>query len=508
MSDFKNNIFELLSDRAEGSSGSEPAIHWEGRTLAWDAVEKAAREVAGGLVKMGVEAGDRVAVMLPNVPPYLFLQYATHLIGAIFVPIHELTRKQELGYILEDSEAKFFFAWGDYKETVQEATEQTESLLQTIEVGSSKSAPYEIISWMEDAEPYDGDPINGDDDIALIRYTAGVTGRPKGAQISHTNIQYAAEETDHVLRIFEEDTVFGAMPFYHPFGSTIQLQMLLPAGASLCMHTSFDVNHALEDIRAKKVSIFIGLPMHFAALVEAAGDEENIGKLRFAVSGGGPLDMLVMTRFERIFHTHVATIYGTCETSPTIAVNPSHREETPRDALGRTISGTDVKIVDESNNEVPIGEVGEILVKGLGLFQGYWNRPNATALSVDAEGWLHTADLGKMDIDGWLFGVGRLEDRINKGGFSVYPREIEQVINAHPSVHMSAVVGAPDRYLGEEIAAYVVLKSGYQVNSQEIIDYCTEQLARYKAPRIVKVVDSLPRSANGSVLRRTLREVL
>lgn len=506
MSIDKHNIFDLLKERAFGPTGSEPAIHWEGRSLRWDQVERAAREVAGGLLNLGVSQGDRVAVMLPNVPPYLFLQYAIHLIGAILVPIHELTRVQELGYQLEDSEAKFLFAWGDYSDTVEAAVQQTESLVNVIEVGSSKSDPYDIVSWMEDADPYEGDPVGGGNDTAFIRYTAGVTGRTKGAMISHKNVLFVAEESDNVLRILEKDNVLGAMPFYHPFGSTLELQMLLPSGAALMMHTHFDAEKILKQIRDREVSIFIGLPVHMAELVEAAGEEKEIGKLRFAVFGGGPIDLNVMKQFESIFKTRVATIYGTCETSPTIAINPSHRSDTPREALGRIISGMDVRIVDESNEEVSVGEVGEIVVQGKGLFKGYWNRPNATHIAIDSEGWFHTQDVGKIDIDGWLFGAGRLHDRINKAGFSIFPREVEQVLNAHPNVKECAVIGISHRQLGEDIIAYVVPMAGMTIVGKDLIEYCTNHLAKYKTPSSIFVEEKLPKSRNGVILRRKMRE--
>lgn len=500
------NIFDLLRERARGDQGDEPAIHWRERTLNWKTVERAAREVAGGLRQLDIEPGDRVAVMLPNVPPYLFLQYAVHLIGAILVPIHELTPAHELGHMLEDCEAKALFFWGDYAETVEKAAPQTESLKHRIQVGSSASEVSDIVDWMETAPPYEDDPVGGGDDVALIRYTAGVTGKAKGAMLSHNGVLYAARETHYRLHILARDSVFGLMPLYHPFGSTLQLQMLLPSGAALRLQTQFNEEHALETIRQGEASVVVGLPMHFAALVDAAGEEENIGQLRFAVCGGGPLDTSVLMRFERIFGIRVATVYGTCEMSPTIAVNPAHREEGPRDALGRVIPGTEVRIVDDTNAEVPIGEVGEIVTRGPGLFRGYWNKPGATGLAIDAEGWFHTEDLGQMDINGWIYGVGRLEDRINKGGFSVYPREVESVINAHPSVHSCAVIGIPDRNLGEEIMALVVPRSGMPVDAEELMSYCSEQLAKYKAPRRVSVVDSLPRSPNGAVRRRELRE--
>lgn len=506
MTDRPVNIFNVLAERAHGPEGDAPAIHWEDRTLRWDQVELAAREVAGGLRKLGVAPGDRVAVLLPNIPPYLFLQYAVHLVGAMLIPIHEMTPTDELGFLLEDCEAKVLFSWGDFQERVAPAVGAAESLAHHIVVGSSSSDPYDVMSWMEGVETFDGDPVGGGDDVALIRYTAGVTGRPKGAMLSHANILYASSQTHRDLRILEKDTVLGAMPFYHPFGSTLQLQMLLPAGAALLFHTSFDPSRALTQIREQQATVFIGLPMHFAALVDEVPSDAQDLHLRFAVCGGGPLDQAVLARFERMFDTHVATVYGTCENSPTIAVNPSHREETPREALGRAISGTDIRIVDEANEEVPVGEIGEIVVKGPGVFKGYWNRPNATTLTIDAEGWFHTSDLGRMDLDGWLFGVGRLHDRINKGGFSVYPREVEQVLNAHPAVHASVVIGVPDTKLGEEILAFVVSRPDMTVVEDEVISYCAERLARFKTPKRVILVESIPRSANGALRRRSLKD--
>ncbi len=501
------NLFELLQLHAQKSTDS-PKLFWQDHSFTWAQVEEGARRVAAGLKDLGVQQGDRVALMLPNTPPYLFIQAGVHLLGATLVPIHILTRGPELGYLLDDSEAKVLIYWNGFQEVAEEAAIQTESLRHRIEIGGEPTEGIlDFHTWMLEHAPLMDAPVGGGNDPALIRYTAGVTGRPKGAMISHTNVLYSSRATLKALRVRPIERVLGAIPFYHPFGCTLQYYMVLRSGASLYLQTRFDPQETQELIQAGTVNAMIGLPSHYSGLLEAMGsEEEDAGKLLFAVSGGGPLDILTRRKLEQRFSTRIATVYGTCETSPTIAVNPSHIEETPAESFGRPISDTEVRIVDEENDEVGVDEVGEIVVRGPGVFQGYWNRPDATNLTIDEEGWFHTSDLGRIDMDGFLYGVGRLHDRINKGGFSVYPREVEGVLNAHPSIYASGVIGVPDPRLGEEIVAYVVPRGGAPILENEIIEYCTERLARFKTPQQIITIDQLPRSPGGSVLRRALRE--
>ncbi|MBZ0265362.1 AMP-binding protein [bacterium] len=507
MQEYTGNLFTQLTNRIKrGDSAS--SIKWRSNNLSWSQVEQAARKVAGGLVKLGVKPGDRVALMLPNVPPYLFIKFGVHLMGGILVPIHILTRGPELGYQLEDCEAKVLFTWSGYEEVALEGIEQTESLQHQIQIGCSNSDTcIDFNEWLSECEPFDGEPVGGDDDIALIRYTAGVTGRPKGAMITHKNLIFGSRETQRILRLSAKDRLLTTIPFYHPFGDSLQIHLALESRSDIIMLSRFDPEETYDLINHGEVDVIIGLPVHFSTLCEAAEDAEPEEKhLRFAVSGGGPLDMEVIQGFESIFDSKVASVYGTCETSPTIAVNAPHREESPRESWGRPISGMDIQIVNVQNEAVPIGEVGEIIVKGAGVFAGYWNRPGATAMTIDADGWFHTEDLGRVDLNGYLYGMGRMHDRINKGGFSVYPREIEGIIDAHPTVRISAVIGIPDAVYGEEIIAYVVPRSGQHVDTDEIIRYCMAHLARYKAPKHINIVEELPRSPNGVILRRALRE--
>lgn len=502
------NLFELLTARSHESDETGGAVVWKGRELSWSEIETGARKVAGGLKQLGIEAGDRVAVMLPNVPPYIFVEFGVYLIGAILVPIHVLTGKSELGYLLDDSEAKVLVYWGDCQQVVDESTAGRESLRHRIvfgeETGDNSSR---FSTWLDSSPLHEGEPVHGGDDIAKIQYTAGVTGRSKGVMLSHKNILYSSRETRTALKLLPNDRVLGTMPFFHPFGSALLLHMTILSGATLRIAAGFEPKETFESISSGECTVMIGLPMHFADLMDQAGSPGSSCRLRFAVSGGGPLDSEVRTRFESTFNTWIATIYGACETSPTIAVNATHLADAPRDAFGRAISGTDIRIVDGQGKEPPVGEEGEIVVRGPGVFRGYWNKPDALKLAVDDEGWFHTSDLGKMDLNGRLYGMGRLHDRINKGGYPVYPREVEQVLNDHPSIYASGVIGVDDKKYGEEIIAYVVPHAGQPVQEEPLIQYCAERLARFKVPRQVRVIDHLPRTADGTLLRRALREM-
>ncbi len=501
-----NSLFDILAYHCGRENNKDSVLRWNDHVLTWGQVEHAARKVAGGLIEAGVTPGDRVAIMLPNIPPYLFLEFGALLAGAIIVPVHVYIRGEELGYLLDDSETKALFSWVGYHEIANNAMHQTESLRLRVEIGAEGEEIINFNQWLMNSPEYKGDPLSQGEDLAYIRYTAGVTGRPKGAMISHNNVIRTAIETQRVLRLKASDRIFGAMPLFHPFGGTLQVITTYMACASLELQTRFDPQEVYEKIESNLIDVLIGLPSHLTSLIDMGGDEPGVGQLRFAVSGGGPLDLSAQARFETHFATKVVNVYGTCETSPTLCINPAHIMDTPREALGRPISNVDIKIIGSDGHEMPVGKVGEIVARGPGVFKGYWNRPNATDNTVNEEGWFYTSDLGYVDINGWLYGRARMHDRINKGGFSVYPREVEGVINAHPAVYASAVIGEEDPQFGEEIIAYIVLRKGMPFSENDLVSYCEERLARYKVPRKITVLDRLPRSPNGAILRRALRE--
>ncbi|MDP8206098.1 MAG: AMP-binding protein [Candidatus Electryonea clarkiae] len=502
-----NNLYELLLNRISETKADEPAIFWRDKSLSWKQVEYAARKVAGGLHSLGVQKGDRIAIMLPNIPPYIFIQFAGHLLGVSIVPIHIFTPASELGYLLDDSEAKVLFTWNGYHDVTSNALEMTESLRHCIEIGGENvDGVINFDEWINSAESYTDDPVGGGDNIAAIRYTSGVTGRPKGAMLSHSNILYNICETLQVLKLRKQEKILAAIPFFHPFGFTLQTYLSLFAGAELHLQTRFDPESALQAVASGKVSIIVGLPSHFTGIVEGINGNGEAGTLRFALSCGGPLDHSIINQFEKHFKTRIVTVYGTCETSPVIAINAAHLSETPREAWGRPISDLEIRIVNETGEEVPTDEIGEITVRSPGVFRGYWNRPDASKLAVDENGWFRTSDLGKIDLDGNLYGVGRLQNRINKGGYSVYPREVEGVLNAHPNIYASAVIGVWNSRFGEEIVAYIVPREGMTIDEKALTSYCTERLARYKSPNKFVFLTKLPRSPGGSILRRELRE--
>src|SRR3954470_310936 len=452
------NLASFVTDSAE-RFGDRPALKLDDTIVTYDMLVEGSARVAGLLKEKGFEKGDRVGIMLPNVPYFGVVYYGVLRAGCVVVPMNVLLKGREVSFYLEDPEAKVLFAWGDFEEAASTGAEKAGAELISVKPG-------EFEKLLADAEPdHDVADVDGDD-TAVILYTSGTTGTPKGAELTHANLKTNAELTaDTLADLSEEDIVLGALPLFHSFGQTCGLNATMYKGGCLSMIPRFEPAKAMEILERDKVTIFQGVPTMYVALLNLPDDQvKDTSGLRVCCSGGSAMPVEVLKGFEEKFDCKVLEGYGLSETSPVASFNHPDKERKPG-SIGTPIKGVEMKLVDDEGNDVEgTDEVGEIAIKGHNIMKGYWNRQDATDEVLDDDGWFLTGDMGKRDDEGYYFIVDRKKEMIIRGGYNVYPREIEEVLYEHPAVAEAAVVGVPHDDLGEEVGAAIVLKDGEDVS--------------------------------------------
>jgi long-chain acyl-CoA synthetase len=490
------NLATLLTESA-ARDGDHIAIKLDDTEVSYALLDEGSKRVAGMLREKGVGPGDRVGIMLPNVPYFPIVYYGILRAGAVVVPMNVLLKGREVGFYLKDSGAKVLFAWGDFGEAAGAGADEAGAELIAV-------APGAFEQLVMAAEPVQGVVDRAGDDDAVILYTSGTTGTPKGAQLTHDNLRRNAEVSRGLHDTSADDVILGALPLFHSFGQTCTLNAGIGAGATITLLPRFDPAKALEIIQRDKVTIFMGVPTMYGAMLHAPGREDaDLSSLRLCVSGGASLPLELMREFEAAFDAVILEGYGLSETSPVASFNHS-AENRKSGSIGTPIEGGEMKVVDADDNEVPTGEVGEIVIKGHNVMKGYWGRDDATQEAI-RDGWFHSGDMAKVDEDGYFFIVDRKKDMIIRGGYNVYPREVEEVLYEHPAVREAAVVGIPHPDWGEEVGAAVALKEGESVTAQELRDYVKEQVASYKYPREIWFVDELPKGPTGKILKRDIQ---
>ncbi len=425
--------------------------------------------------------------MLPNVPHFPMAYYGTLRAGGVVVPMNVLLKRREVDYYLGDSGAEHLFVWEDF------AGEAPDDAIVVQPAG------------IELPEERDSDVVDRDDtDTAVILYTSGTTGKPKGAELTHSNLRRNVEVALSLLGM--EDgavVVLGALPLFHSFGQTCGLNACIRAGGTLTLIPRFDPAKALEIIQRDKVNVFEGVPTMYGAMLNCAEREQfDTSTLTVCASGGASLPVELLKGFEEAFGCKILEGYGLSETSPIASFNHPDRERKPG-SIGTPIDGVEMKVVDEDGKEVDAGEVGEIVIRGHNVMKGYWNKPDATEESI-RDGWFYTGDMAKIDEDGYFFIVDRKKDLIIRGGYNIYPREIEEILYEHAAVREAAVIGVPHDDLGEEVGAAVALKEGQEADADELKAFVKERVAAYKYPRHVWFVDDLPKGPTGKILKREI----
>ena len=490
-----------LAENLTNSAAARPdavAMKLDDVELTYQQLDCAASRIANLLRSKGIEPGDRVGIMLPNVPYFAACYYGVLRAGAVVVPMNVLLKKREVEYYLSDSGAKLLFAWFDFAEAAEAGAQQADTELILVKPGEFEQL---VAEYDDSFDSVDRD----EDDTAVILYTSGTTGTPKGAELTHANLSRNVEVFSNFTDIGEDSVVLGALPLFHSFGQTCGLNAAVRAGACLTLIPRFDPGKALEIIDRDRVNVFEGVPTMYAAMLNhPERDQFDTSCLQLCASGGSAMPVEVMKEFEDAFDAKILEGYGLSETSPVASFNHPDRERKPG-SIGTPIEGVEMKVVDDDGNEVAQGDPGEIVIRGHNVMKGYWNRADATAESISDDGWFRTGDMATMDEDGYFFIVDRKKDLIIRGGYNVYPREIEEVIYEHPAVREAAVVGVPHDDLGEEVGAAIALKQDCPPCSEDDIrEHCKEQVAAYKYPRKVWFVDELPKGPTGKILKREI----
>jgi long-chain acyl-CoA synthetase len=489
------NLVSILTDSAEREP-DRTAIKLDEIELSYEALNGASAHIAGLLKEHGVGQGDRVGIMLPNVPYFPVCYYGVLRAGGVVVPMNVLLKKREVEFYLKDSGAKLLFAWQDFAEAAEAGAEAADADCVIVKLGEFE----EVVGK---ADPITDVADLDDDDTAVILYTSGTTGTPKGAELTHSNLKRNCEIADSLFDLGSDAVILGALPLFHSFGQTCCMNAAICAGATLTLIPRFEGAKALEIIQRDKVNVFEGVPtMYNAMLHEEDRDKYDTSTLELCASGGSAMPVELMRGFEEAFGCKVLEGYGLSETSPVASFNHPDRERKPG-SIGTPVEGVEMKVVDDDGNDVDEGEVGEIVIRGHNVMKGYWNKDDATE-EVMRDGWFHTGDMAKIDEDGYFFIVDRKKDLIIRGGYNVYPREIEEVLYEHPAVREAAVIGVPDDKLGEEVGAAVALKDGEDVDVDELRSYVKEHVAAYKYPRKVWFVDDLPKGPTGKILKREI----
>jgi long-chain acyl-CoA synthetase len=490
------NLASILTESA-ARVPDNPAIRLGDVELTYAELDDRSARMAAVLTAKGVRAGDRVGVMLPNVPEFPVAYYGVLRAGGVVVPMNVLLKKREIAFYLDDSGSKLLLAWHGFGEDARGGAEEAGTELIEVE-------PASFAALLAEREPVPGLADTAAEDTAVILYTSGTTGKPKGAELTHANLFRNADVSSRTTsEIAAGDVVFGGLPLFHSFGQTVSMNASLMVGACLTLVPKFDPGQALETIQRDRVTHFYGVPTMYGALLHHPERESfDTSSLRTCITGGASMPVEVLHGFEAAFGAIVLEGYGLSETSPVSSSNHPDRERKPG-SIGTPLEGVEMKVFDEDDNEVAQGEVGEIVIRGHNIMKGYWQRPDATAEAMRG-GWFHSGDMARVDDDGYFFIVDRKKDLIIRGGYNVYPREVEEVLYEHPKIREAAVVGVPHDQWGEEIGAAVVLHEDEELAPEQVSAYVKERIAAYKYPRLVWFLDELPKGPTGKILKREI----
>lgn len=467
-------------------------------------IDRKASAIAGAFLERGLEPGEKVGIHLANVPEFVYTYFGILKAGCQVVPINVMLKPGELAFLAKDSNLQFVVTQAPFVEVLLKMKEQVPAIREVFCTHKAPvgTTPFDTLIHHDPASrPIQQTP----NDVAVIFYTSGTTGRPKGAMLTHGNLYSNAIATAEAYQYVERDLIIFGMPLFHSSGQTNVINAAFSQGASIIMMPRFSVEEVLKKAKEYPVSVFIGVPtMYHQILMHPDADALKRESLRVLLVGAAPMPKALFKAVSDLYGIPISEGYGLSEAGPVVAHNPIGGTK-KIGSVGLPLSEILVKVVAPDGKDLPQGQVGELLVKGPNVMAGYLNQLKATQEALEG-GWLHTGDLAKIDEDGYIFIVDRKKDMILTGGFNLYPREIEEMLHMHPAVSEAAVVGVPDEERGELAAAFIILKKGHEASKKEIIDFCRKSMAVYKAPRKVYFVDELPRNPSGKILKRLLRD--
>ena len=503
MSEEPDNIGNLLEQRTAKAPGkmfllSEP----DGRQFTFAEFDAAVNRAAALLAAHGVSKGDVASLLMPNSAEYIIAYFACWKLGAVAGPVNSLLKEHEIEFVMNNSEAKAILVHSEFSDRIENIRGHLPHLKSVIRFDDEGESTREFRDGVLPAVAI------GKDDDAIIIYTSGTTGKPKGCLLTHANVIANARQISNWLGFTKDDRLLTIMPLFHMNAVSVTTMSALYAGGSTVISPKFSASQFWKTISDYQVTSFGSVATMLSILLNTYPDGVPEGlktdRLRFAMCGSAPVPAEVMKKFEETFNCPVVEGYGLSESTCRSTFNPPDERRRPG-SCGLPI-GNEMKVVDDDDNDVPDGELGEIVLRGENILKGYFKSPEATETAF-RNGWFHTGDVGYRDKDGFFYIVDRKSDMIIRGGENIYPREIDEVLYQHPAVAAAATIGVPDDLYGEEVAAFVVLKDGTNVSEEELISYCTERVADYKCPKSIRIVAEIPKGPTGKLLKRERQAV-
>lgn len=499
------NIREMVVTQARRYQ-DRIAIRFYDRDITYHDLDDESNRVANGLLKLGVGKGDRVCLLMDNSPEFYYAYFGIVKIGGIAGPVNCWWQAAEIRYLLKDSGAVALFCDHNYRGLVDQIVGETPDLQHVIEreATDNRFLPFEKML----TEPVDlANVAISPDDVSTIVYTSGTTGNPKGVLLTHRNILTNSWQASLLANIDEKDVILCFLPLFHVNGLVITGTSPLSKGSRIVLRRNFSASEFWECVAKYRVSIFSGVPTVYQILLNTPGFEGlDVSSLRYGVCGAAPMPVETIRKFEETFHMIIIEGYGLTESTAGATANPINGVR-KIGSIGIPFAGTEIRILDDEDKEVPQGDVGEICIRGDHVMKGYFNKPEDTAQTLRG-GWLHTGDMAYKDKDGYLFIVDRKKEMIIRGGENIYPKELEGIICRHPDVAEVAVIGVPDAIYGEEVMACLVLHPDRTLTEEAFQDWCRANMASYKAPKYVNIRASLPRNILGKLLKKELKAAL
>lgn len=481
-------------------NSDKTALIYKGSRITYGELDRMVLAYACYLKKAGVKFGDKVVLSCLNSPEFIYSYFGTVRNGGIIVPINLLLTMEEIVYIVKDSEAKFMIMHPVILQKSKLSKEAIEKALGITLIVLDEEFGRELSQLSTDGF----EDFTDEDAISTFLYTSGTTGKQKAAMLTHKNLAINSDQCYKALQARPDDIYMCVLPMFHVFAFTACILMPLYSGATISILEAFQPKEVIETLLKDEITIFMGVPSMYVVLLEAGKKNIAFPKLRMAVSGGAALPVEIYRQGREIMKLPIVEGYGLTEASPAVSFNPPDGIQ-KAGSIGLPLPGVECKIVDDDDNELPVGEVGELAVRGDNVMLGYYNQPGESVRTLRG-GWLHTGDLAKKDEEGYIYIVDRKKDMVIVAGLNVYPREVEEVIYQFPKVKEAAVIGLADKLRGEYVKAFVVLKEGEECHSKELLRFMKEKLAAYKLPRHIEFVDSLPKNSTGKIMKRILKE--